>query len=70
MPLVRIDLMQGKSPDYRSAIADVVYQAMMQTMNVPKDDRFMVITEHPAEGLIADPKYLGIERSKIVYSSS
>lgn len=64
MPLVRIDLMQGKSPDYRSAIADVVYQAMMQAMNVPKDDRFVVITEHPAEGLIADPKYLGIERSK------
>lgn len=64
MPLIRIDLMQGKSLDYRSAIGDVVYQAMVQTMNVPKDDRFMVITEHPAEDLIVDPQYLGIERSK------
>lgn len=64
MPLIRIDLMQGKSLDYRSAIGDVVYQAMVQTMNVPKDDRFMVITEHPAEGLIVDPQYLGVERSK------
>lgn len=64
MPLVRIDLIEGKSAEYRSRISDVVYQAMRETMNVPQDDRFMVITEHPAEGLVADPNYLGIQRSK------
>jgi 4-oxalocrotonate tautomerase len=63
MPLARIDLPQGKSADYRKAVGEVVYDAMIKTINVPKDDRFQVITEHPAEGLIFDPTYLGIQRT-------
>ena len=63
MPLVRVDLVQGKSADYRKAISEVIYDAMIKTINVPKDDRFQVITEHPAEGLIFDPNYLGIQRT-------
>ena len=63
MPLVRVDLVQGKSADYRKAIGEVIYDAMIKTINVPKDDRFQVITEHPAEGLIFDPTYLGIHRT-------
>ncbi len=64
MPLARIDLIQGKSLDYRAAIGDVVYEAMIAALNAPKDDRFQVITEHPAEGFVFDPTYLGIQRSK------
>lgn len=64
MPLVRIDLPRGKSPEYRRTLADVVYDAMIGTMNVPVNDRFQVITEHGPEGLILDRTYLGIERSQ------
>ena len=63
MPLARIDFPQGKSADYRKAVGEVIYDAMIKTINVPKDDRFQVITEHPAEGLIFDPTYLGIQRT-------
>ncbi|HET9158658.1 MAG TPA: tautomerase family protein [Myxococcaceae bacterium] len=63
MPFVRIDLPRGKSPEYRRTVGDVVYEAMIQTINVPANDRFQVITEHPAEELIIDRTYLGIERS-------
>lgn len=63
MPLVRIDLPAGKPADYRSAVAEVVYAAMIETLNVPKDDRFQVITEHAPGNLVIDPTYLGIERS-------
>jgi len=63
MPLVRVDLVQGKSADYRKSIGEVIYDAMIKTINVPKDDRFQVITEHPAEGLVFDPNYLGIRRT-------
>jgi phenylpyruvate tautomerase PptA (4-oxalocrotonate tautomerase family) len=63
MPLARVDLVQGKSADYRKAISEVIYDAMIKTLNVPKDDRFQVITEHPAEGLVFDPNYLGIQRT-------
>jgi 4-oxalocrotonate tautomerase len=63
MPLVRIDLRQGKTPEYRRRIGDAVYRAMLETINVPEHDRFQVITEHPAEGQIYDPTYLGINRT-------
>jgi len=63
MPLVRIDLIQGKSSDYRGAIGEVIYEAMLAILNVPKNDRFQVITEHPVEGFLFDPTYLGIQRS-------
>ncbi len=63
MPLVRIDLRAGKSTDYRRAIGDQVHRAMVETINVPSLDRFQVIAEHPAEGLIYDPTYLDIART-------
>jgi phenylpyruvate tautomerase PptA (4-oxalocrotonate tautomerase family) len=64
MPLARIDLAQGKSADYRKTIGDVVYDAMVETLKAPKDDRFQVITEHAPDSFIFDPNYLGIARSK------
>lgn len=63
MPLVRISLRQGTTPEYRKAIADGVHRAMLESLAVPVDDRFQVITEHDPGGLIYDPQYLGIERS-------
>jgi 4-oxalocrotonate tautomerase len=64
MPLVRIDLAAGKPPEYRRTIGDVVYDAMIKVINVPKDDRFQVICEHAASDFIVDPNYLGIQRSR------
>src|SRR5580700_2769175 len=63
MPLVRISLREGKSEAYKKAVADGVHQAMVEGADVPANDRFQVITEHPAGGLIYDPSYLGIDRS-------
>jgi phenylpyruvate tautomerase PptA (4-oxalocrotonate tautomerase family) len=62
MPLVRIDLRAGTPPARRRAIADAVHQALVDTMQVPPDDRFQVVTEHTAADLIVDPQYLGIAR--------
>jgi 4-oxalocrotonate tautomerase len=63
MPLVRIDLRQGRSPEFRRQIADLIHQAMLETIKIPEHDRFQVITDHPADGLIYDPSYLGINRT-------
>ena len=63
MPLVRIDLPQGKPAAHARTIADVLYEAMLATMNVPQNDRFQIITEHAPAQLVIDPNYLGIERS-------
>lgn len=63
MPLVRISLREGKSEQYRRAIADGVHQAMVESIDAPQQDRFQVITEHRPNDLVYDPSYLGIERS-------
>jgi 4-oxalocrotonate tautomerase len=68
MPLVRISLRQGTSPEYRKALGDGVHRAMIEALAIPPDDHFQVITEHPPEGLICDPQYLGVRRSdKVVF---
>ena len=64
MPLARIELAQGKSVEYRKTIGEVVYDAMAETLKVPKDDRFQIIAEHAADNFIVDPNYLGIQRSR------
>ncbi len=63
MPLARIDLVQGKPAEYRRAIGDVVYEAMVETLKAPKDDRFQLISEYAPENHIADENYLGIKRT-------
>ena len=63
MPLVRIDLRQGTSAEYRKALGDAVHRAMIEALAIPPDDRFQVITEHSASGLIYDPQYLGVRRT-------
>ena len=64
MPLVRIALRAGKPPAYLAAVGDAIHQAMVETINVPAEDRFQVFTEHQPGTLVIDPAYLGIERSE------
>jgi 4-oxalocrotonate tautomerase len=63
MPLVRIDLHQGKDAAYRRKLGDVVYEALVAAANVPQDDRFQIIAEHDPANFLFDRNYLGIHRS-------
>jgi 4-oxalocrotonate tautomerase len=63
MPLVRIDLLEGKAPEYGVQVGQIVYQALCDVLNAPKDDLFQVITEHPKAGLQFDRNYLDVHRS-------
>jgi phenylpyruvate tautomerase PptA (4-oxalocrotonate tautomerase family) len=64
MPLVRIDLLRGRSAEERAAIGAAVHEAMTETIEVPADDVFQVITEHEPGGIRFDPHYLGVERDE------
>ncbi|RQV13803.1 tautomerase family protein [Burkholderia cenocepacia] len=63
MPFTRIAVREGKPAAYRKALVDGVQRALIQTFNVPEDDIFMVVTEHPAENFVFGRHYLDIERS-------
>lgn len=66
MPLVRISLAQGRTPEYRRAVADGVHRALVETAGVPEDDRFQVVDEVPADNLYWNASYLGQERTSSI----
>ena len=59
MPLVRIDLAKGKPPDFRKQAGEIIYNAMRETINVPENDKFQIITEHAADEINVPGSYLG-----------
>ena len=63
MPLVRISLLKGRSPELRRKIGDAIHRAMVETIDVPQHDRFQLLTEHEPGDLIYDSEYLGIART-------
>jgi phenylpyruvate tautomerase PptA (4-oxalocrotonate tautomerase family) len=63
MPLARIDMIKGKTPEFRQGVGDAVYQAMIDVLKAPAGDRFQVITEHDRENFVFDPDFLGIHRT-------
>ncbi|WP_246695382.1 tautomerase family protein [Methylobacterium sp. P1-11] len=52
MPIARIDLIHGKPPEYRAAVADIVYRGIVDVLKSPDGDRFVVVGEHTADNLI------------------
>jgi len=63
MPLVRIDLPQSIDAGRAQKIGETINRAMMDVINVPKGDKFQVITRHPPEGRNLTSEYLGIHYS-------
>jgi 4-oxalocrotonate tautomerase len=63
MPLVRIDLAEGKTMEYGIQAGQIVYQALSDIMKAPQGDLFQIITEHPQSGLQFDRDFLGVHRS-------
>ncbi len=63
MPLVRIDVHQGRTPEELRLIADTVHEVMLEVFAAPPGDRYQVITEHPVGQIIAEDTGLGFERT-------
>jgi 4-oxalocrotonate tautomerase len=64
MPLVRIDLVAGKSFEFRKTLGEIIYQAMREVINVPANDKFQIITEHATGEINVADNYLGNTYSK------
>lgn len=58
MPLVRIDLPAGKTPEYQETVVGVVYDALTAAAGAPVGDKFMVLSEHQPATLVMDPHYV------------
>jgi phenylpyruvate tautomerase PptA (4-oxalocrotonate tautomerase family) len=63
MPLVRIDLIEGRTDAQVRTLADTVQQVMLDVFAAPERDRYQVIHEHKPGRIIAEDTGLGFERT-------
>ena len=63
MPLVRIDVLEGRSDKQLAAIGDAIHRAMVECFGVPERDQFQVITEHRPGRLRYNAEYLDVART-------
>jgi 4-oxalocrotonate tautomerase len=64
VPLQRISVVSGRDVAYRKAIADAVHRALVETVGVPEDDRFQIVTKHGPGMLVCAPEYLGVQHGR------
>ncbi|HEX2122086.1 MAG TPA: tautomerase family protein [Thermoanaerobaculia bacterium] len=64
MPLVRITLRKGRSPEFLRDLGNAVHDALVSQANVPADDKFQIFEEVESDRLVAHPSYGGVERSE------
>jgi 4-oxalocrotonate tautomerase len=63
MPLIRIDVIEGRPAADIAAIGTAVHRALVECFSVLERDQFQVITEHRRGHLVYNAAYLGIERT-------
>jgi 4-oxalocrotonate tautomerase len=64
MPLVEIDVLEGRSEAELDAISDAIHEAMVAELDVPQRDRFQIVNERTPRHLRFDPDYLDIDRDE------
>ena len=63
MPLLYIDLIEGRAPAEVRALLDAVHESVVEAFGVPPRDRYQVVRTHPAHEIVALDTGLGITRS-------
>jgi hypothetical protein len=67
MPLLRFDLIEGRSDEELKDLLDAAHEAMLEAFKVPPRDRYQIVHEHKPSRMIVHDTGLGIPRThKIV----
>jgi len=56
MPLVRIDMIKGKSPDYKKKVLDAVHEGLLEALDIADWDRFQRIVEIEKDDFETSPQ--------------
>lgn len=64
MPLMKFNLLKGRTRDELDRLLDTAHQAMVQCFDVPERDRYQVVLEHEASHLWALDTGLDIPRTE------
>jgi hypothetical protein len=63
MPLLRIDVIQGRSEAELKELLDAIHGATLAAFKVPERDRYQIVHEHPAPEIRIEDTGLGIPRT-------
>ena len=63
MPLIRIDITEGRSDTAIKTLMDTVQDCVVEAFKVPVKDRYQIITEHKPGRIILEDTGLGFERT-------
>jgi Rad3-related DNA helicase len=63
MPLIRFDLIEGRTDTEITTLLDAAHRAVLTAFAVPERDRYQVVTEHKPSRVIAQDTGLGIPRT-------
>ncbi|MGF6878048.1 malonate semialdehyde decarboxylase [Paraburkholderia sp. BL6669N2] len=66
MPMLKFDLIQGRTDEQVRNLLDATHEAMVQAFNVPVSDRYQCVTQHRPGELVLEDTGLGYRRSKDV----
>ena len=64
MPLIRIDITEGRSDAEIKSLMDTVQDCVIEAFKVPVKDRYQIVTEHKPGRMILLDTGLGFERSE------
>lgn len=63
MPLVRIDVNQGRTGEQLRELSRRIHDAILAEYGIPERDYFHIVTEHPQGQIVAEDAGLGFERT-------
>jgi len=64
MPLIRFDLIKGRTETEIADLLDAAHGAMLQAFRVPVRDRYQIVQEHEASRVRVEDTGLGLERTE------
>jgi hypothetical protein len=63
MPILKFDLIEGRTEEQIKELLDAAHRALLAAFDVPKRDRYQIVTEHKPSHVVAQDTGLGIERT-------
>jgi phenylpyruvate tautomerase PptA (4-oxalocrotonate tautomerase family) len=63
MPFIRSAVKRGTTPEQKKAIVDGIHQALVESIGMPDDELFNLVSEYEPENFFYDRKFNGISRS-------
>jgi phenylpyruvate tautomerase PptA (4-oxalocrotonate tautomerase family) len=66
MPLLRIDVIEGRTDQELKELLDAVHRAVLGAFRVPQHDRYQIVHTHPLGEMKIEDTGLGIPRSERV----